>query len=50
MPSAFENVRSTTTRDVSRSSGSAVGPPNSWYASSHTTSAPVSASRRSTAP
>ena len=50
MPIALENVRSTTTREVRRSSGIAVGPPKSWYASSHTTSAPVSARMRSTAP
>ena len=34
-------------RELCASSGSAVGPPNSWYASSHTTSAPVSSSTRS---
>ena len=42
MPNALEKVRSTTRREVCRSSGTAVGPPNSWYASSQTTIAPVS--------
>jgi hypothetical protein len=50
IPIALEKVRSTMSRAVRPSSGTAVGPPNSWYASSQTTIAPVSATMRSTAP
>src|SRR5207302_4942665 len=47
---ALLKVRSTTSRGSSLRSGTAVGPPKSWYASSNTISAAVSASSRSTAP
>src|SRR5881227_3456710 len=47
---ALLNVRSTTRRGWSLRSGTAVGPPKSWYASSITISALVSASSRATAP
>ena len=47
---ALLKVRSTTSRGARASSGIAVGPPKSWYASSSTTIASVSASSRSAAP
>jgi len=47
---ALLKVRSTTSRGARASSGIAVGPPKSWYASSSTTSASVSASSRSVEP
>src|SRR5207244_685375 len=47
---ALLKVRSTTSRGARASSGIAVGPPKSWYASSSTTSASVSTSSRSAAP